>query len=83
MAISTSVFVIAINNIVCNKLKITKNVTIFGILILSAIALWLIALIPYIGSIVSLVAVILGLGMITYYLLFKNKKVVQEEVKEN
>ncbi len=83
MAISTSVFVIAINNIVCNKLKITKNVTIFGILILSAIALWLIALIPYIGSIVSLVAVILGLGMITYYLLFKNKKAVVEEVKEN
>ena len=83
MAISTSVFVIAINNIVCNKLKITKNVTIFGILILSAIALWLIALIPYIGSIVSLVAVILGLGMITYYLLFKNKKEVVEEVKEN
>ena len=83
MAISTSVFVIAINNIICNKLKITKNVTIFGILILSAIALWLIGLIPYIGSIVSLVAVILGLGMITYSILFKNKKVVEEEVKEN
>ncbi len=83
MAISTSVFVIAINNIICNKLKITKNVTVFGILILSAIALWLIGLIPYIGSIVSLVAVILGLGMITYSILFKNKKVVEEEVKEN
>lgn len=56
----------------------TKNVTIFGILILSSIVFWLIGLIPYVGSIVSLLAVILGLGIITYNLLFKNKEATTE-----
>ena len=85
IAISTSVFIIAINNIICNKLKITKNSTIFGILILSSAIIWLIGLIPYVGSIVSFIAVILGLGIVTYYLLFKEKKVKEEtktEIKE-
>lgn len=74
IAISTSIFVITVNSVVCQKLKITKNVTIFGMVIISAIVLWLIGLIPYVGSIISLLAVILGLGIITYSLLFKNKK---------
>ncbi len=82
IAISTSVFVIAINNIICNKLKITKNITILGILILSAIVLWLIGLIPYVGSIVSFIAVISGLGMITYSILFKNKKKEDKKAKK-
>ena len=53
-----------------------------GILILSAIVLWLIGLIPYVGSIVSFVAVILGLGMITYSIFFKNKKEEDKEAKK-
>ena len=82
VAISTSIFVISVNNIVCNKLKITKNIITFGILIISSIVLWLIGLIPYIGSIVSFAAVILGLGIIVYNLLFKNKKEKSEVVAE-
>lgn len=65
VSISSSVFVIAANNIVCNKLKIEKNIGIFGMLIVSSAVLWLICLIPYVGIIVKLVASILGLGIIT------------------
>ena len=51
IAISTSVFIIAINNMICNKLKIQKTIGIFGMLIVTAAVLWLIGLIPYVGGI--------------------------------
>lgn len=73
IAISTSIFIITINNIICNKLKIQKTIGIFGMLIVSTIVLWLISLIPYIGSIVELIAIILGLGIILSSLILKNK----------
>lgn len=73
MAISTSIFTITINNVVCDKLKIQKTIGVFGMLIVSSIVLWLIGLIPYIGSIVGLVAVILGLGIILSSLILKEK----------
>lgn len=81
MAISTSIFVIAINNVICNKLKIQKTIGAFGMLIVSAIVLWLIGLIPYIGSIVSIISVVLGLGIITSNLVLKEK--VQDTKSEN
>lgn len=79
MAISTSIFTITINNVVCDKLKIQKTIGMFGMLIVSSIVLWLIGLIPYIGSIVGLVAVILGLGIILSSLILKEKA---EDVKK-
>lgn len=79
MAISTSIFTITINNVVCDKLKIQKTIGVFGMLIVSSIVLWLISLIPYIGSIVGLVAVILGLGIILSSLILKEKV---EDVKK-
>ncbi len=82
IALSTSIFVITINNIICNKLKITKTKNVFGVLVISSIALWLIGVIPFIGSIISLFAVILGLGIIVYSLIFKNKlSTIAEETK--
>lgn len=64
IAISSAIFVIAINQLICNKLKIEKNLGIFGMLVLSAAVLWGVALIPYLGSIVSLIVSILGFGII-------------------
>ena len=73
LAISTSIFVITVNNIICTKLNVTTTKNKFGILVITAIILWLIGLIPYISPIIALIAVILGLGLITYSLLFKKK----------
>lgn len=73
IAISTSIFVITLNGVICDKLKIQKTIGILGMLIISAIVLWLISLIPYIGSIVGVVAVILGLGIVISSIVLKEK----------
>lgn len=82
MVISTSIFVIAANNVICSKLKIQKTVAIFGMLILSAIVLWLVRLIPYAGSIVGFLTSVIGLGIIVSNLVLKEKAKVEEKVNE-
>lgn len=82
MSISSSVFVIATNNIVCNKLKIEKNIGIFGMLIVSSAVLWLICMIPYVGSIVRFITLILGLGIITKSVLPSDTKKSDNKVKK-
>lgn len=73
MAISVSTFVITINSIICDKLKMEKNIQRFGILVACATTLWLINLIPYIGSIIEIVAIVLGLGILVASLVLKEK----------
>ena len=82
IAISSSVFVIATNNIVCNKLKIEKNIGIFGMLIVSSAVLWLICMIPYVGSIVRFITLILGLGIITKSVLPSDTKKSDNKIKK-
>ncbi len=72
--ISTSIFIIALNKLICNKLKIQKTMGIFGMLILSSFVLWLIGLIPYVGVLEGIIAVILGLGIIVCSLVLKEDK---------
>lgn len=81
IAISTSIFVITINHIICDKLKIEKTIGIFGMLVVSSIVLWLIDLIPIVGSLVNIIAVILGLGIIISSLVLKEK--VEDTKNEN
>ena len=50
-----------------------KNIQRFGILIACATTLWLINLIPYIGSIIEIVAIVLGLGILVASLVLKEK----------
>lgn len=74
MGISTSIFIIAINNLICNKLKIQKTIGNFGMLIVTSIILWAISLIPYVGGIVGIIAIIIGMGIIIYNLIIKEKE---------
>ncbi len=71
--ISTSVAIISINTIICNKLKITQNLYKLGFLIVTTIIYWLLTLIPYAGMVISLIAIIWGIGSISYSLLIKEK----------
>ncbi len=82
VGLSTSIFIIAINNLVCNKLKIQKTIGNFGMLIVTAAVLWLIGLIPVVGSIVGIIAVIIGLGILVYYLIKKEKTDKDKKAKE-
>ena len=82
IAISTAIFTIAINNLICKKLKIEKTMGIFGVLILTSIVLWAIGLIPYVNIVINLVEVIVGLGIIISYIVFKKENNKVELNKE-
>lgn len=64
IAISSSISIIGVNNIICDKFKIEKTIVKFGILVASSIVIWLFTLIPYVGGLISFVLTILGLGII-------------------
>ena len=74
LVLSSSILAIGISNCIANKLKITKNIGILGILIFSTIILWLLKLIPSFGGIFSLIYIILGLGIVLTHLILKNSK---------
>lgn len=82
VSISSSIFVIAANNMVCDKLKVEKNIGIFGMLIVSSAVLWIVCLIPYVGTIVKLLASIIGLGIITKSVLPINSNKAEKESKK-
>lgn len=84
LIISTALFTITANNYVCSKLKINKNLGIFGMLIVSGIIIWVLTQIPYIGGLVSFIITILGLGILITSILPKkdSKNEIKDEVVE-
>lgn len=66
MQVATALVAIAIAKIICQKInKNTKGFTLlFSLLVV--LAIWLLELIPILGSVVSLLTAILGLGIIVY-----------------
>ena len=81
MAISTSIFIISINNLICDKFNITSKLKTFSALVLTTIVLWAICLIPYLGSLVSILCVIVGMGILISSTFFKNITSKQEPQK--
>ena len=83
IAISSSISVIGINNIICNKFKIEKTIVKFGILVASSIVIWLLTLIPYVGGLISFVLTILGLGIIIISIIPAKTKKKEEKPATN
>lgn len=71
--ISRILFTIVANNFICNKFKFDKNITKFGILIITSIIVYIISNLPFVGLIISLIITILGLGILTYSILPKKE----------
>lgn len=71
--IGVPIFTISINQLICKKLKIEKNIATFGVLIITSAVIWLISLIPIVGGLVNFVIKFIGLGIIIKYI-FSNKK---------
>ena len=66
MQVATPLVAIAIAKIICKKInKHTKGFTLLFSMLL-VLAIWILELIPVLGSIVSLLTAILGLGIIVY-----------------
>lgn len=82
IVVSKSLFTITANNYVCSKLKINKNLGIFGMLIVSGIVIWAITKIPFIGGLISFIILVLGLGILVASILPKKSK-KEEVVTEN
>lgn len=76
--IGVPIFTISINQFICKKLKIEKNIATFGILIITSAVIWLTTLIPFVGGLINLVIKLIGLGIIVKYVL-KNKKEEQNK----
>lgn len=83
IAISSATFAITVNNIICNKLKVEKNVQKLGLLLVTAAVLWLINLIPYVGGWISFATSILGLGILVKSIIpAKKGKNIDDSKKE-
>lgn len=75
IVISKSLFTITTNNYICSKLNISKNSGIFGMLILSGLIIWLLTQIPYVGTVISCIITILGLGILICSIIPKKNKI--------
>lgn len=80
--IGAPIFVITINKLICNKLKIEKNIGVFGLLIISSVIFWLLGLIPILGTLIIYLAAIFGTGTIASYLLPKKEKKDKKDTVE-
>lgn len=78
--IGVPIFTISINQFICKKLKIEKNIATFGILIITSAVVWLATLIPFVGGLINLVIKLIGLGIIINYVLTNRKQ--KNEVKD-
>ena len=79
--ISSVIFVIAINNLICQRLKIEKTIGKLGLLIITAAIIWLLALIPVVGGVISIIATLLGLGILINGILLSRKNINLSENK--
>ncbi len=79
--ISSVIFVIAINNLICQRLKIEKTIGKLGLLIITAAIIWLLALIPVVGGVISIIATLLGLGILINGILLSRKNMNLSENK--
>ena len=63
--IAKPVFIIATSQYISEKLKMNKTIASLGILILTGIVLWAICLIPYVGFVISIITIIIGIGILS------------------
>ncbi len=78
ICISISIFIIALNNVICSKIKFDKAIKQFVILVILSIVTWLLTIIPYAGSVFVLIYMILGLGIIVKNILAKKEEKAKE-----
>ena len=77
LCLAKSIFAISINSLICEKYKINKTLAKFGILLVTCAVIWLICLIPYVGSLLSILMSIIGLGILFTYIIPERKKVTE------
>lgn len=72
--IGVPTFTISLNQFICSKLKMDKNIAKFGILIATSAVIWLTTLIPFVGGLINLIIKLIGLGIIVNYVITNRKE---------
>lgn len=78
LLVSTSIFTIALSEILCEKYNKQNK---FLILVLSIIGLWVLGIIPVIGVLISFASLLFGLGIIVLSLFNKNNTSIDEKTE--
>ena len=73
-SISTSVSIITISNLFCKKYNVTSKMRQFFALFGFTLLIFAITNIPILGFILGILLVLLGFGIITYYIFTRNTK---------
>ena len=81
--ISKAIFIIVLNKLVCNKLNLSKKHHVFFLLLLLSIILWALTLIPYVSTVIDIIAIIIGLGIVFSSIFIKNIDDHKKEKKDN
>lgn len=76
--ISSSIFVIAINNLLTKKFNFDKAYKTFLLLIVTSIIAWALTIIPYFGGVFSVIYALYGFGIVIRKLLNNRKEIVAE-----
>lgn len=82
LSISFATVTISITNKVTEKFKFEKKYLTYITLVLVTLVLWALQQIPYAGGIISFVITLFGFGVLVLYLISKNSKKKDVEVKE-
>ncbi len=77
IVLAKSLFTIVANNYVCSKLNLTKNIQIFGMLVISEIVVWILTILPFVGNIISFIICVLGLGVLISSIINKKQEQIQ------
>lgn len=76
--ISSSIFIITINNILAKKIHFNKAYQTFLLLIVTSIIAWALTIIPYFGGVFSVIYALYGFGIVIRKLLNNRKEIVAE-----
>jgi len=74
VSVSQAVFVIALNNVLCKKFNFEGTLKTFLLLVVTSIVAKVLAIIPFVGAILSIAYVLLGMGIIVRSLISKKDK---------
>lgn len=76
--ISSSIFVIAINNLLAKKFNFDKGYKVFLLLIVTSIIAWALTIMPYVGGVFSTLYALVGFGIVIRNLLKKGEFVEED-----
>ncbi len=71
--------IITISNKICEVCKLEKNIAKLGIILACGLVIWASSFVPYVNTVISIAAAIIGLGIVITHLMPKKSEKTKEE----